>query len=171
MSKEKKIKILLIEDDNFLVEMYTTKFELEGFEIASAEDGQKGLEMVKREKPDIILLDIFTKYNYAFIIIYRIILAGFQQVIPAACQRHRGNGITRHKNKKCVIIVCRVSVIKIYFFRSRLNRIGPECKLIIFPPHITYITDNGVVPLHLCIAGKPLSLRSTFRLAPYKHTV
>jgi len=58
MPKENKTKILLIEDDNFLVEMYTTKFELEGFEVASAEDGQKGLEMVKREKPDIILLDI-----------------------------------------------------------------------------------------------------------------
>ena len=58
MPKEKKSKILLVEDDNFLVEMYTTKFELEGFEVISAEDGQKGLDMVKRENPDIILLDI-----------------------------------------------------------------------------------------------------------------
>jgi len=58
MPKEKKAKILLVEDDNFLVEMYTTKFELEGFEVISAEDGQKGLDMVKRESPDIILLDI-----------------------------------------------------------------------------------------------------------------
>ncbi|HDQ22771.1 MAG TPA: response regulator [Candidatus Uhrbacteria bacterium] len=58
MAKEKKIKIILIEDDSFLVEMYSTKFELEGFEVISAEDGKKGLEMVKKEKPDIILLDI-----------------------------------------------------------------------------------------------------------------
>ncbi len=58
MAQEKKIKILLIEDDSFLVEMYTTKFELEGFDVVSAEDGQKGLDMVKKEKPDIILLDI-----------------------------------------------------------------------------------------------------------------
>ena len=58
MAKGKKIKILLIEDDSFLVEMYTTKFELEGFEVVSAEDGKKGLDMVKKEKPDIILLDI-----------------------------------------------------------------------------------------------------------------
>lgn len=56
--KDKKIKILLIEDDSFLVEMYTTKFELEGFQVVSAEDGKKGLEMVKKENPDIILLDI-----------------------------------------------------------------------------------------------------------------
>ena len=58
MPKENKTKILIVEDDNFLVEMYTTKFELEGFDVISAEDGKKGLEMVSREKPDIILLDI-----------------------------------------------------------------------------------------------------------------
>lgn len=55
---DKKIKILLVEDDTFLVEMYTTKFELEGFGVISAEDGQKGLDMAKKENPDIILLDI-----------------------------------------------------------------------------------------------------------------
>ena len=55
---EKKIKIILIEDDTFLVEMYTTKFDLEGFEVIAAEDGKKGLDMAKKENPDIILLDI-----------------------------------------------------------------------------------------------------------------
>jgi len=58
MAKNKTIKILLVEDDTFLVEMYTTKFELEGFEVVAAEDGKKGLEMVTKENPDIILLDI-----------------------------------------------------------------------------------------------------------------
>jgi DNA-binding response OmpR family regulator len=53
-----KIKILLVEDDTFLVEMYTTKFEIEGFAVIAAEDGQKGLEMAQKESPDIILLDI-----------------------------------------------------------------------------------------------------------------
>lgn len=52
------IKILLVEDDTFLVEMYTTKFELEGFEVVSAEDGKRGLELAKKENPDVILLDI-----------------------------------------------------------------------------------------------------------------
>ena len=54
----KPITILLVEDDTFLVEMYTTKFELEGFEVHTAEDGKKGLDMAKKVKPDIILLDI-----------------------------------------------------------------------------------------------------------------
>jgi len=53
-----EIKVLLVEDDNFLVEMYTTKFELEGFKVVTAEDGQKGIEAAGEEKPDIILLDI-----------------------------------------------------------------------------------------------------------------
>ncbi len=56
--ENKDIKILIVEDDNFLVDMYTTKFELEGFQVLAAEDGEKGIELAREEKPDIILLDI-----------------------------------------------------------------------------------------------------------------
>jgi len=54
----KKIKILLIEDDSFLLNMYATKFEMENFQVISAEDGVKGLKLSQEESPDIILLDI-----------------------------------------------------------------------------------------------------------------
>jgi len=57
-TKEKKTKILLIEDDPFLLSMYSTKFELEGFKILSADEGEGGLVMAKEAIPDIILLDI-----------------------------------------------------------------------------------------------------------------
>ncbi len=57
MTQNKK-KILLVEDDSFLISMYTTKFELENFEVVAAEDGEKGLGLAAEEKPDIILLDI-----------------------------------------------------------------------------------------------------------------
>lgn len=56
--ENKDIKVLIVEDDSFIVDMYTTKLELEGFQVVSAEDGLKGLEVAKREKPTIILLDI-----------------------------------------------------------------------------------------------------------------
>ena len=56
MSKQKKV--LLIEDDPFLQSMYANKFELEGFLVVVAEDGQKGLRLAEKEEPDIILLDI-----------------------------------------------------------------------------------------------------------------
>jgi DNA-binding response OmpR family regulator len=50
--------VALIEDDPLIAEMYTTKFTKEGYNIKHAADGAAGLEMVKKEKPDIILLDI-----------------------------------------------------------------------------------------------------------------
>lgn len=57
MNKE-QITILIVEDDPFLLGMYSTKFELEGFRVISASDGQIGLEKANLELPDVILLDI-----------------------------------------------------------------------------------------------------------------
>jgi DNA-binding response OmpR family regulator len=56
MAKSKSI--LLVEDDEFLAELYATKLNLEGFEVSLAVDGEKGLKMAKEVKPDLILLDI-----------------------------------------------------------------------------------------------------------------
>ncbi len=53
-----KLKILLIEDDSFLLSMYATKFEMENFQVITAEDGEKGIKLAMKEVPDIILLDI-----------------------------------------------------------------------------------------------------------------
>jgi len=52
------INILLVEDDNFLANIYKTKFEMEGFKISVAMDGETGLKDAIRKKPDLILLDI-----------------------------------------------------------------------------------------------------------------
>jgi len=51
-------KILIIEDDPFLSEMYSTKFVESGFETELATDGKAGLVKIKNIKPDLILLDI-----------------------------------------------------------------------------------------------------------------
>ena len=58
MNNKKNITILLIEDDPFLSSMYSTKFEIEGFNIISANNGENGLEAVSKNKVDVILLDI-----------------------------------------------------------------------------------------------------------------
>ena len=57
MPKE-KIKILLVEDDTFLLGMYATKFELDGFKVMTAGDGEKAVRAALKELPDVILLDI-----------------------------------------------------------------------------------------------------------------
>jgi DNA-binding response OmpR family regulator len=51
-------KILLIEDEKMVAEMYKEKFEREGFEVVLALTSEEGLELAKKEKPDLILLDI-----------------------------------------------------------------------------------------------------------------
>ena len=56
--KEKAIIILIIEDDIFLADLYRTKFELEGFTVYLAYDGEKGWEIAQKKNPDVILLDL-----------------------------------------------------------------------------------------------------------------
>lgn len=51
-------KILLIEDEKLLSEMYREKFVQSGFKVISADSAPDGLELLKKEQPDLILLDI-----------------------------------------------------------------------------------------------------------------
>ena len=53
-----KKTILLVEDDEFLAELYGTKLSLEGYDVSLATDGEKGLKMIKEKKPQLVLLDI-----------------------------------------------------------------------------------------------------------------
>ena len=51
-------KILIIDDDDFLLDMYITKFTQIGFKIDSAKDGKEALDKIKNFDPDIVLLDM-----------------------------------------------------------------------------------------------------------------
>ncbi len=51
-------KILLVEDDPFLIDIYSTKFKEVGFEVEVAEDGEKCLEKLEEKIPDLLLLDV-----------------------------------------------------------------------------------------------------------------
>ncbi len=53
-----KASILLIEDDPLLYDMYKIKFDLAGLRLLVAHGGYEGLAMAKKERPDLILLDI-----------------------------------------------------------------------------------------------------------------
>ena len=50
--------ILLIEDDPFLIDIYTTKLRDSGFSIETATDGREGLKKLREKKFDILVLDI-----------------------------------------------------------------------------------------------------------------
>ena len=51
-------KILLVEDDNNLREIYEARLQAEGYDITSAQDGEQALVVAKAEKPDLIISDV-----------------------------------------------------------------------------------------------------------------
>ncbi len=51
-------KIAIIEDDQAISQMYRFKFEAEGYDVQTAENGRLGLALSEEMKPDIILLDL-----------------------------------------------------------------------------------------------------------------
>jgi len=51
-------KILLIEDDPFIADVYITNLNNSGFKVSLATDGEKGLNLIKQEKFNLILLDL-----------------------------------------------------------------------------------------------------------------
>jgi DNA-binding response OmpR family regulator len=61
-----KGKILIIEDDASLRRVYQDMCKVEGYSFAVAEDGEKGWQMVKTEKPDLILLDLVMPKMHGF---------------------------------------------------------------------------------------------------------
>jgi CheY-like chemotaxis protein len=51
-------KILLVEDDNNLREIYEARLQAEGYTIISARDGEEALVFAKNEKPDLVISDV-----------------------------------------------------------------------------------------------------------------
>lgn len=51
-------KVAIIEDDQAISQMYRIKFEAEGYEVETAENGKLGLGLVEKMKPDMVLLDL-----------------------------------------------------------------------------------------------------------------
>ncbi len=50
-------KILVVEDDESLLQLLSTVFSLENYEVFSAVDGEEALRIAREESPEIILLD------------------------------------------------------------------------------------------------------------------
>ncbi|MEK7142089.1 MAG: response regulator [Patescibacteria group bacterium] len=58
MDKQKH-KILIVDDDVFLLDMYATKFKEEGFDVEIAQGGKEALDKIKEGLyPEVVLLDV-----------------------------------------------------------------------------------------------------------------
>lgn len=51
-------KVLIVEDDSLIGKVYSTRLSKDGHKVFLAEDGAIGLALAKKEKPQVILLDI-----------------------------------------------------------------------------------------------------------------
>ena len=74
------VRVLFIEDDPTVAQMYKLKLELDGYQVTMAKDGEEGLQLANDVRPDIIFLDIRLPKMDGF----------------AVLERLRGNEQTRH---------------------------------------------------------------------------
>ena len=58
MVKVATVKVAIVEDDLAIAQMYRFKFEAEGYEVQTAENGRLGLQLAEEMRPDMILMDL-----------------------------------------------------------------------------------------------------------------
>lgn len=59
-------KILVVEDEEDLREMYSTKIASAGYKVFTATCGDEGLKAIRKEKPDLVLLDLIMPRKNGF---------------------------------------------------------------------------------------------------------
>ncbi len=72
MATPKETKILVVDDDPFILDMYVIKFREQGFQIDTATDGKMALEKIETTNPDMVLLDVVMPKMDGFDVIKKI---------------------------------------------------------------------------------------------------
>ena len=82
MAPHKKMKILFVEDEPSLQRILSQAFEKEGFSILQAYDGERGLQLARDAKPDLILLDLILPKKDGFTVLAELKKADETKNIP-----------------------------------------------------------------------------------------
>jgi DNA-binding response OmpR family regulator len=53
-----KLTVLVIDDDPVILELLRVNFEIEGFDVICATDGEEGLKRAQADHPDVVISDI-----------------------------------------------------------------------------------------------------------------
>ncbi|MFA6304457.1 MAG: response regulator [Patescibacteria group bacterium] len=112
-----KLKILIIEDDTFLSQMYFTKLDLEGFKVVAADDGEKGLRVAKKELPDLILLDLVLPKKEGAQVLAELKADPATQAIPVIILSNIGQ---KEKIDQCFALGAVDYLIKAHFIPSEV---------------------------------------------------
>ncbi|HET6372636.1 MAG TPA: response regulator [Candidatus Polarisedimenticolia bacterium] len=65
-------RIVIADDDPIVVKFLSALFRDEGFEVHTADDGEKALQVIKDSKPNLIILDLVMPYHDGFEICQRV---------------------------------------------------------------------------------------------------
>jgi CheY-like chemotaxis protein len=65
-------RVLVIEDEKFLSNILKLKLEREGFSVIQAFDGEEGLQIMKEQKPDLVVLDLVMPRMSGFEVLERV---------------------------------------------------------------------------------------------------
>ncbi len=93
-------KILLVEDDKFLLKFFAARLKEEDFEVILAEDGEEAVRKVKEEKPDLILLDLILPKKDGFAVLKEIKSDEKTKNIPVFVLSNLGQESDREKAKE-----------------------------------------------------------------------
>lgn len=93
-----KKRILIIEDDPMLLEMYRDKLKIEGFRVSTVSDGKKALTRAK-QGADLILLDILLPGLNGFEILKRLKSEEQTQSVPVIVITNIGNELSDRDKK------------------------------------------------------------------------
>ena len=139
---DKKIKILLVEDDSFLSGMYETKLKLEGFEVVLADDGAKGLEYSIKHNPDIILLDIILPKLDGFAVLKGLKENAETKKIPVILMTNLGQ---KEDIERGMQLGAQDYLVKAHFMPSEVVEKIREYLKIEKPLHSTHHLEFGVL--------------------------
>lgn len=100
MSDEIKKKIAVVEDDPFLSKAFLLKLSNAGFEVVSIKDGQEAMDIIKKENPNLILLDLMLPRRSGFEILTDIKADSKLKEIPVLILSNLGQEEEREKGMK-----------------------------------------------------------------------
>ena len=78
----KQHRIVVADDDPIVVKFLSAVFQDEGYEVRTAEDGEKALQVIKEAKPDLVILDLVMPYHDGFEVCQQIRAAAETARVP-----------------------------------------------------------------------------------------
>ncbi len=111
-TKSKKKTIVLVEDEQIMVDLLTKKLEDAGYLVKVAKDGRSGLNLIRKAKPDLVLLDMMLPILDGFGVLEKLAAEKLLPALPVVVVSNSGQPIEIERIKKLGV---RDYLIKINF--------------------------------------------------------